>query len=604
MFRIIGVSKIVVALSAILFLTITQNYTDQAFADTGGPDAFGYCWVDNDNGGGPTFHWINITRYGTLVQGLNDDNTVGPFEMGFNFSFYGNIVNRFWIGSNGHINFSINTTFAYPYPNIPSTNQPNNLIAPLGGDLDFVAGGTCYYWTNNTDSLIVSWINVREFAFNDSSHTFQVILSAQDSSILFQYGANRGHYSTSIPSVSNVIGIEDSTGMVGIQYIRNCLPSERMWHDSLAIKFFADPDTTFRLHNIAVLAGNNDRSEAILIPADSAFIPKVLLQNTCAFPEINIPVLCEIKNNEDILFTQLDTFPLISAFSQEWVSTSRPFLPLSPYKNVEIRFSVSSSDDMNPLDNQLSCELDSYLLPDTLRYDEGVDDGVDFCFYICGHAQEFQIADSVKVKGIQFYSNYIFSPGTAYVCLIGNSVNDKPELENIAASDSIWIDHVGWYTVIFNEDLIFDYNEKFYAAILIMDQGSFSIGGDISIPHAKRNWNFADSIFYRRNELNSSVDPKIRVIVENAGYIYCDYKLGDINGDSLTTALDISYAVNYFKGGIKPVVACSCPPHGTIFATGDINGSCLFNGIDIIYLVNYFKGGPAPVPCPDCPPEE
>jgi hypothetical protein len=35
--------------------------------DNGGPDAFGYSWVDNDGGGGPTYEWIDITSIGTQV---------------------------------------------------------------------------------------------------------------------------------------------------------------------------------------------------------------------------------------------------------------------------------------------------------------------------------------------------------------------------------------------------------------------------------------------------------------------------------------------------------------------------------------------------------
>ena len=33
-----------------------------------------------------------------------------------------------------------------------------------------------------------------------------------------------------------------------------------------------------------------------------------------------------------------------------------------------------------------------------------------------------------------------------------------------------------------------------------------------------------------------------------------------------------------------------------------MNGSDSYNGLDITYGVNFFKGGSDPVPCPDCPP--
>jgi hypothetical protein len=47
---------------------------------------------------------------------------------------------------------------------------------------------------------------------------------------------------------------------------------------------------------------------------------------------------------------------------------------------------------------------------------------------------------------------------------------------------------------------------------------------------------------------------------------------------------------------------CECTPGNTWFVSGDVNASCSYNGLDITYGVNYFKGGDNPAPCPDCPP--
>jgi hypothetical protein len=82
----------------------------------------------------------------------------------------------------------------------------------------------------------------------------------------------------------------------------------------------------------------------------------------------------------------------------------------------------------------------------------------------------------------------------------------------------------------------------------------------------------------------------------------CDYIVGDVNGNNNYNGLDITYGVNFFKGGLNPVYDCECTAGNTWYVSGDVNASCSYNGLDITYGVSYFKGGPAPIPCPDCPP--
>ncbi len=82
----------------------------------------------------------------------------------------------------------------------------------------------------------------------------------------------------------------------------------------------------------------------------------------------------------------------------------------------------------------------------------------------------------------------------------------------------------------------------------------------------------------------------------------CAYVPGDANNSNSFNGLDVTYSVNYFKGGAAPSYSCECPPPNSWFVAGDVNGSCSFNGLDVTYMVNYFKGGAAPIPCADCAP--
>jgi hypothetical protein len=71
----------------------------------------------------------------------------------------------------------------------------------------------------------------------------------------------------------------------------------------------------------------------------------------------------------------------------------------------------------------------------------------------------------------------------------------------------------------------------------------------------------------------------------------CDSNLvrGDANGSGSLNGLDVTFLINYFKGGPSICLGCPCE--------GDANNSGAINGLDVVFLVNYFKGGPAPEPC-------
>ncbi len=84
----------------------------------------------------------------------------------------------------------------------------------------------------------------------------------------------------------------------------------------------------------------------------------------------------------------------------------------------------------------------------------------------------------------------------------------------------------------------------------------------------------------------------------------CVYVTGDVNNSGAYNGLDITFGVNFFKGGPEPLYSCECTPGNIWYVAGDVNNSCNYNGLDITYGVAYFKGGPEPMPCEDCPPAE
>ncbi|MBT7310963.1 S8 family serine peptidase, partial [bacterium] len=202
----------------------TNIGTDQE-RGSGGPDGFGYTWIDSDEAGGPAYNWFDISGLGNTT-GSNDDATYGPFDLGFNMSFYGNTFNQVNVCTNGFLSF---TSLDAPYTNqeIPSSGAPVNMIAPFWDDLNPNSGGQIYYYADN-NRFIVQYQDVPHYP-SGNPETFQVILNS-DGSIVYQYN-------TLSTSNSSTVGIHNSTGDDGLQIIYN----GNYLHDGLAILLASAP---------------------------------------------------------------------------------------------------------------------------------------------------------------------------------------------------------------------------------------------------------------------------------------------------------------------------------------------------------------------------
>lgn len=260
------------------FLTLLSFFiiSTKLFADTGGPDLYGYTWKDSNEPDGPVYNWIDIVPLpnATQVKLLGDDNSRGPFAMNFNFHYYWYDVNQFWVGSNGYIMFQDGQLAAY-FSAFPNPFLPNDVIGALCNDLTFLNANNpaeCWYYVNAAlDTLIVSWINVPFFDTTATGYignnSFQMILSAVDSSITFQY--NQVDSITPVTLAASSVGIENyvaSTGM-GLQW-----PSVGMIQtppDNFAIKFsYPHPPLLTDFTDVGVIQNDNPTTGAVFIPTN------------------------------------------------------------------------------------------------------------------------------------------------------------------------------------------------------------------------------------------------------------------------------------------------------------------------------------------------
>jgi len=485
--------------------------------DNGGPDTYGYSWEDNDGGGPLPYNWIDITGNGVQVIGLADDNNIGPIPIGFQFPYYWYTVDHMWIGSNGYISFSSNANFAHPFASIPATTLPNDLVAVLTGDLDFTRpGALCYYYTNHADTFIVSWIDVPQFSNDhsqdDSTHTFQLILSAADSSLKFQYGENHGNFAEG-GNLADVIGIEDEVGRVGLEYLEENLPSNHMWHNGLALRFHPVPDPNFVFHDFGVVDGFQEGSGAPYVHVDSSFIPRAHYKNFGTRAEDNLRVRCLIRRGSASVYDVSDTIPHLEPSEQLWLDFPSAFTP-DRDTVYRVTFSATLTGDQNSANNSRILELDSYELPQDIRYDDnGAETGRSWNGDFSGFGVEFQVPEPVTIDIASFNVNTVTASGPAYVWIMPDSAG-RPDVNHILAGDTITVTTAGWQNINFGwANLQFGANAKFYLVALHAFQTTFDFAMDQSPPLAYRGWEYTGGMAPDRDRGVSDIMFKVHADV-------------------------------------------------------------------------------------------
>ncbi|MFQ6033212.1 MAG: FlgD immunoglobulin-like domain containing protein, partial [Candidatus Zixiibacteriota bacterium] len=194
----------------------------------GGSDKFGYTWTDKNLQSEFDYSWINIKDFGEEIgePGDNDEN-YGFFGLNFPFSFYRNFFDSLRISSNGWISFTDTTAegiITYVNKELPWIWGPYNLIAPFWDDLIFSDSSKIYFWSNNLDSAIISFINLDHW-ITGGPYTFQTILK-KNGEMIFQYDKLGDRLN------SATVGIQNQNGTIGLEVIYN----QDYLEDSLWVK--------------------------------------------------------------------------------------------------------------------------------------------------------------------------------------------------------------------------------------------------------------------------------------------------------------------------------------------------------------------------------
>jgi len=157
------------------------------------------------------YDWEEIAGIGSNTGITLDDQNLGPFPIGFTFTYYGNAYTQIRICSNGFASFT-STSSAYINTAIPNTAAPNNAIYPLWDDLYPPGGGTIwYYYDAANQRFMVEWNSVMTYASPRTPQKFEMILYP-NGNIDFMY------HTVQAPCInSNTVGKENSAGTSAVQ---------------------------------------------------------------------------------------------------------------------------------------------------------------------------------------------------------------------------------------------------------------------------------------------------------------------------------------------------------------------------------------------------
>lgn len=162
------------------------------------------------------YNWVEISGIGTNTGITGDDQNLGPFNIGFAFPWYdGAFYNSLRVCSNGWASFT-STSTAYNNAPIPSTAEPNHLLAPFWDDLYPPGGGTIWYYYDAANSrFILEFDNVMSYTSPRTPQKFEMILYP-NGDMDFVY------HTIQAPCVNaNTVGIENGAGTDGIQITYN-----------------------------------------------------------------------------------------------------------------------------------------------------------------------------------------------------------------------------------------------------------------------------------------------------------------------------------------------------------------------------------------------
>ncbi len=270
-----------------------DNIKGMSVKGGGGPDQFGYSWIDSNNPDGPEFLWEDIstdvrTEKVSNWQGSKDEGYTTAIPIGIDFKFYGELYSNIYISTNGFISFSPLVSAYFDNKAIPDIDDPNNSIFALWDDLDGRYQGDVYF-LRDADKFVVQFSNWQRYS-GSGSLSFQIVLK-QNNKIYLYYKTLTGslNYAT--------VGIENGSGTNGLQMVYNADYLE----DQLAVMISTNPEW-LNLNRLSGTIYNGNSAEVILNVNTSEMelgdytMDMVVTTNDPVNPQVTIPITLTVTD--------------------------------------------------------------------------------------------------------------------------------------------------------------------------------------------------------------------------------------------------------------------------------------------------------------------
>jgi len=341
-----GKSRVIPITLLVLFL-FTLGLLPRTEARTGGPDPWGYTYIDSDEDDGPVYNWIEISGNSTIDLVASDfsdpDNGyVGPLDLGFSFPYYGRIYRQFVVYANGYVQLIAPGDVpgsGATLPPVPDPQAPNSLLVPFSADLYLYPDVSHIYYRYDAANRrgIIEFLDLQWCCGLNAPHTFQIVLN-QDGSVLMQYQLVRFITNPHAGYTSGIEGPNPVTSTLGLGYATGFVDTDDTVYNGLAVLYLPGPDIyNFAFLDVAPAAQCEDAGLDLVYNANllnlTGYTTTFDVAHAIWPPAWTVsvpPTVGPISNSAGLTFPLTVTIPASAGFddsAQVWITLSATMDP-------------------------------------------------------------------------------------------------------------------------------------------------------------------------------------------------------------------------------------------------------------------------------------